>query len=168
MISTEFGSDAREVYPGELIGYRYWNVDRSRRLRSMMIATVIWSREVKAACAREWITILGNTTDNVPHDSPGVRCKCGIYGWYTPQAATGGSLLADLYNRLGVSIFGAVAVSGAIIPGTIGFRAERARILGVVDPKRRIDMTLYPDVARLDTPGDLIELFPPQEVPWAR
>jgi hypothetical protein len=64
----------------------------------------------------------GGTIRASQHKTPVPECTCGIYGWYTPEAA--------LYEHTG-DVVGVVEVSGRVLLGTTGFRAERAKIIAI-------------------------------------
>lgn len=69
------------------------------------------------------------TKELAPIPSP--NCSCGIYARYFPQD------LDDLLHTTsyhGPSVIGAILASGNVELGTRGFRAEKAKVLGVVVP----------------------------------
>lgn len=67
------------------------------------------------------------TKELAPIPSP--NCSCGIYARYFPQDLDD-LLHSTIYN--GPSVIGVIAASGNIELGSRGFRAEKAKILGVV------------------------------------
>jgi hypothetical protein len=64
----------------------------------------------------------GGTIRASQHRTPVPECTCGIYGWYTPEAA--------LYEHTG-DVVGVIEVSGRVLLGSTGFRAERAKIIAI-------------------------------------
>jgi hypothetical protein len=88
----------------------------------------------------------GGTIRASQHKTPVPECTCGIYGWYTPEAA--------LYEHTG-DVVGVIEVSGRVLLGTTGFRAERAKIVAItMNPraatveKTRLFMKLATDGSR--------------------
>lgn len=122
--------------------------DRDRYLLTAVSAGPTWdARDLTASCARHecgssvlsnWygsnpamfaLSAGGKLNTTVPgcscagrHLAPNAECTCGIYGWYTPDFAT--------REHTG-AVFGVVEISGRVLLGTTGFRAERARIVAV-------------------------------------
>lgn len=160
-----FSSDTA-VYPGELLGYRYWDLMTDGVLQSLSFY-------------QDWETCLEATCGDGHHPAPNEGCGCGIYAWYTPGDAGAGTCHEWVVNQSSY-VFGVIAASGKIVPGTKGFRAERARILGLFE---KPDATCgydfepvdwdhykarYPDVKFASSVEELTSWFPPQDVPWAR
>lgn len=76
------------------------------------------------------------------HRIPDAKCLCGLYGWYNPQYA--------LHEHTG-DVVGVIEVSGRILMGTMGFRAERARIIAIALNDRRVTPDLQRRFSLLDT-----------------
>lgn len=167
--------DEEAVYPGTLLGYRYWRTD-NRVLRSV-IWDVPWDRPTVTAVCRDEYGLLLDDEQAPLHSAPWQECCCGFYGWYTSEEALSNHVsnwgLGDPEHRSDALIFGTIAASGKVIPGTIGFRAEKAQILGVVGQGMAWASVAtdfearYPDVAVAESIEDLIRRFPPQDVPWS-
>lgn len=76
------------------------------------------------------------------HQIPSAACLCGLYGWYNPQYA--------LHEHTG-DVVGVIEVSGRILMGTMGFRAERARIIALAVNERCATPELHRRFMRLGT-----------------
>lgn len=196
--SADFGwheTSQAEVYPGELLIYRYWRFGPSEKilqrddgkvtrvlaepaLTGVAYRTYHWAHGGnKARCHR-----INAFLDH--HSAPSSKCKCGFYGWYRPEDATrhlGNGSLGLNYGGLleamvlkSATVFGACQVSGKIVPGAAGVRASNARIVAiVVDPMldSHCDMGSwvrenFPEVEIFSTKKKLVEKFPPQTNPW--
>jgi hypothetical protein len=156
------------VVPGVLRGYRTWRINRSGKLASTAEPYLWRLSEQTAACVKPE-AILGPSglpcscpicqTGRRPHGAPAGDCECGFYGWYSPRDA----------RLVEAPVFGAIEVSGRILLGTHGFRAERARVLGLVlpdgpwaDPLRWVcRANLVPTYGSRD---ELVEQLPPDDV----
>lgn len=144
------------LVPDALRGYRTWaGVTVDRRLRSTGV-THAWSPACfvgEASAGEESARCLAVPQDQ--HPAPERTCSCGIYGWYHP----------DDTRIVSAPIFGAVRLSGRVVLGTHGFRAERASVLAltVADPLVRHELRLlgYPVY---DSRAELLEAFPPEDV----
>lgn len=150
--NEDFGwstSDATLHPPGELIGFRYWRMHSDgSSIESVTRPNHTWSIEGNVAdCDTDISHVLARPADRdaelIPHgESPAQWCKCGFYAWYKASEAVRnhgrgdfGLWNASLLSPTSVLIFGAIAASGRIIPGTTGFRAEKARLLGLMVPE---------------------------------
>lgn len=185
----EYGNETSKVYPGTLRGYRWWN--RSAYLPAFALVGIgmgrryQWRTESVAVCRHaspeetfyratdpgvvvDPILVrkyreMGITVDKLVHGrSPDPGCECGFYAFYRPEEAR---------NQRG-AYFGVIEASGTIIPGTKGFRAERARIAAVSIPWWSLDNNekdefreTYPSVEVFSYIGDLLAAYPPQESP---
>lgn len=103
---------------GELVGFRAWLVETSPR-----VALYSLGRQVEWP-GDDWTRATCERCD----DLPGERCSCGIY------CARDAPHLYGLryYDHGGdeqVTVVGELALAGKVIPGTQGFRAEKARVL---------------------------------------
>jgi hypothetical protein len=125
------------LVPGELRGYRMWRV-RSGQLVANNSFNGEWMRgRLDAICRRSDMT-------KPSHDAPAEGCGCGIYGWYRPDEAR-------LHRG---DVFGVVAVSGRVLLGDFGFRAQRGRVLAVVvEPPVRLSGTEISATGSLTLPG---------------
>jgi hypothetical protein len=138
------------VVPGALRGYRTWRIDPSGQLASYALPYVWRMSEQRAACFRP-----GYHCAQAPADT----CMCGFYGWYSPHDTR---LMAG-------DVLGAIEVRGRVLLGTHGFRAERARVLGLVLPAGpKADLLrvlcreqLVPTYASVD---ELVEHLPADDV----
>jgi hypothetical protein len=99
------------------------------------------------------------------HSAPAPGCRCGIYGWYD---------LNDAMVEHSGEVLGVIEVSGRVILGTRGFRAERAKIVALAPNTSGLNPTYdhssltrrfqalgarY-EVPMLD-PGELYRRYPP-------
>lgn len=167
----EFENPNLKLYLGELRGYRYWWAYRGT-LFSVSMATVWRTSSIQASCY-----------SHDKGDSPRAGCLCGIYAWYFPSEARrnhreGKYGLKE--NGPGL-VLGVIAASGTIVPGTVGFKAERATVKAVsltgVHPEDCETCALsayqgstdfsyhYPDVELFDTDEELLAKYPPQPLP---
>jgi hypothetical protein len=106
---------------GEAIGWRAWRVviDGEVRLASVDVGRTLWhpGRFATARCLR-----------GADHLAPDAACTCGFYAAGTREYLVGLGTY-DRYTRVCPIVIGKVALSGIVIPGSLGFRAERARPL---------------------------------------
>lgn len=98
------------------------------------------------------------------HQIPTRSCTCGIYGWYTPEWA----LLEHTAEIMGV-----IEVTGKVLLGTSGFRAEKAEIKAITVNERfatpavyRNVMTMmggerYQGIELIPNPEKLVNAYPP-------
>lgn len=114
---------------GEIVGWRAWKIigsEREPRLFSVTNSTLWVPGEwIEAVCSR------GHTSEQIPHEG----CACGIYA-----ARTREHLLEMSYNRYGdddTVVIGEVGFAGKVIPGTQGWRAQKARPLRLFVPYER-------------------------------
>lgn len=146
--------DAQLVNSG-LRGYRTWILNPGGRLTSTAVAYDWQLKSQVAEClASPWNPALGDLCGLEPgHAVPDARCKCGFYAWYHPRDT----------RIVEADVFGAVEASGRVLLGAHGFRAERARLLGVVIPEDFAEHMLSArDLAeRLGANG--IPVFPSRE-----
>lgn len=144
-----FGDD-RALVAGSLIGFRCWaSVDGFGRLRSTGVQYA-WPRN--SATHPDTAQCRGGLCGG---QAPSARCGCGLYGWYSP---------ADSRLVRG-TVFGAIEATGRVQLGTHGFRAERARVLGVVTEYRTYASLLQRAGHRLfDSREALLEAYPAQDM----
>jgi hypothetical protein len=145
-----------EVVPdviGEVYGYRVWQVHHPHgenpeavRLQSLGAGgpkhATIWTpgKTMEAYCAKG-------------HVPPAEKCSCGFYAARTIEHLLSmhyhsGFVYDDTADAL---VVGKVAMSGKIIPGTQGWRAQRVRpVVGLVLPSRWKALAMlkvqYPEV----------------------
>lgn len=167
----DFTSDV-ELFPGTLRGYRYWRVNRYCEdwtpLTGVSVESFTWKpRDNHARCV-----YLDNNgavhpvhSENSESDIPNTMCQCGFYAWYEPQGAiqNHGNACMGLDGDI---VLGVIEASGLIIPGSKGFRAEKADVVALMPGKMQI--TGYSDVSLLSSVDDLIQKYPPQEVTWKK
>jgi hypothetical protein len=156
------------VVPAALRGYRTWLLGRDGGLLARL--PYEWSFGQQQATCLVGQTYcdcyLCSALRDVPppaHSAPCDGCVCGFYGWYRPD---------DTRLQHG-QVFGAIEVTGRVLMGTHGFRAERARVLGLVAEEsafrggdiaalfRRAGQHLVP-VYR--TRAELLRALPPDDV----
>lgn len=165
---SEFGDSDSPVFLGELRGYRKWlagpHVYDGNRFGLKLLSVFqldFWGSEpIVAKCHGGMIEVDRQWEPFVHGSSPDPKCTCGIYAFYGPNP-----------RYLG-SISGSIAASGTIIPGTLGFRAERARIEALVfEGRNSVTEGLrssYPEVPIFPDWESLVKEFPPSDVPWRR
>lgn len=126
---SDFGNGEIRTFPGRLRGYRYFRMCAP----AMCLHSVVWNSldtwwdkdEKQAECQNPWYR------EERCADSPGLDCRCGFYGWYEPGIALNNQHNHEVGLELqpeNVLVFGVVSASGNIVPGTVGFRAERMKI----------------------------------------
>jgi hypothetical protein len=111
---------------GEIIGWRAWNVvgEHDIRLGSVTHTSYIWHPGTKYVIAECSL----HSTEEIPDE----KHPCGFYA-----AKTREHLLSMSYHRYTDTdnvVIGEVALSGKVIPGTQGWRAQKARIVKVYVP----------------------------------
>lgn len=151
-----------DLVAGAVRAYRSWRVDE-HGLISAYIAARWFSPAMAAQCLRT--RRLGGVADaDTDHAAPDPSCRCGIYAWYQPgdtEAVAG-------------QVFGVVELTGRMLLGARGLRAEKARVLAVslvpgrgrrdVDRQRLQRWCTANDVELLDDPAAVAERFPPEDV----
>jgi hypothetical protein len=85
--------------------------------------------------------------------APSAKCSCGFYGRYDIQGA--------LYQ--GGDVTGVIEVSGRVILGTKGVRAERARIVALAGAPL-LTRFRYSGVKHFRNPSLMVEEFPPPDM----
>lgn len=142
-------SESSFAHSGEMVaatlrGYRSWKLSGGRghssttfrhgfRTLQAVSADVVWeSKFLTAICNRRgfnpYVAMMSpgqsnhKALDGTELPVPTSRCSCGIYGWYEPENAM------RLHTG---AVVGVVEFSGRIVMGTVGFRAEKARIVGI-------------------------------------
>lgn len=112
-----------------IIGWRQWRVtdhEGTILLGSMTIRDVWEADLVIGVCRRLPGAARPGPKPPALHPVPDLACTCGVYAHklYQPRPAV---------FRAGVYVAGPVALSGRVIEGTRGYRAERGRIVGPLD-----------------------------------
>jgi hypothetical protein len=158
----------RELVPGSLRGYRTWRrVGRRARVPDGMLPLtavtrrhVLWGPTLSADCTETDFVIPGVTRVHVDgeHRSPASWCECGIYGWYEPHDTA-------MLDPGAFGVFGVIQVSGLVLMGDSGFRAERARIVAVVTRNKRVATACEEaGIAVYRRRHDLLRDYPPDDV----
>jgi hypothetical protein len=117
---------------GEVIGWRVWRVlhpsdEKKIRLQSLGAGgaqhSAIWTpgKIMEAFCSQ-------------PHTPPQEKCSCGFYAAITREHLMSMHYHSgfDYDTRTDVLVVGEVAMQGKVIPGTLGWRAQRVRPLRVM------------------------------------
>lgn len=115
-------ADDRELVVGEVVAYRGWNLyEDYSSVRLESLGGDMWPRGgwMVAEC------------DGHGHEVPGEDCSCGIY------AARDREHLFQMGYNSRAAVQGTVALAGKVIPGSQGWRAERARPLCITVPYER-------------------------------
>lgn len=145
----------RALVPGTLRGYRSWRVTFDEGLLMAVNFDYTWQPGENHATCLDW-----PPTFQTEHQAPQLNCTCGFYACYSPATTQWGQA---------IPFMGVVELSGRMVLGTRGVRAERARIVASLQPywparaaERIKDM--YPDVKWFRNHEDMVEAFPPQDV----
>lgn len=104
---------------GEIVGFRAWLVETSPRVSLYSLnGSIEWPGDdwTRAVCRR-----CGDAL-------PGEWCRCGIYCARDALHLHGLSY-HDHGGEDQVTVVGELALAGKVIPGTQGYRAEKARVL---------------------------------------
>lgn len=107
-----------ELVAGPIVGNRGWSLawtEEGWRLRSHVARHVWEPGVVEATCLPDTTPISSGEWRHGPDEPcPALKCKCGIYGvWEGPLFAP---------------VVGTISAEGRVIPGTKGFRAQKARV----------------------------------------
>lgn len=104
---------------GEILAYRAWCVDLRWDREALLLSFngTVWPRDawLTAECGHESC------------ETPGEHCHCGVYA-----ARDRDHLQRMAYNRREYGppvVIGEVGLVGKVIPGTQGWRAEKARVV---------------------------------------
>ena len=120
------------VVPGEVVGWRAWIVAleglREPRLRSLYF-DVLWptDRWLEAETQTEW----GRTEC---HGICAARDREHLASMHRYNATSGPRYVEGGGEHVGVAAIGEVALAGLIVPGSRGYRAEKARVLSILVP----------------------------------
>ncbi len=123
---------------GEVLGWRAWRIvphPRAPQLRSCVWET-IWptSTWCRAECGN------GKTHDEgIPAES----CTCGLYAARDREHLLDmgyNGYSADANPEFGVKVIGQVAFAGKVIPGSLGYRAEKGRVVRLEVPYEFMDL----------------------------
>ena len=135
----------------EVVGWRAWTIKLSEPKRPVLYSPVrdgSWPPDAwfVAECGRG-------------HQPPGEHCSCGVY------AARDREHLDDLRyaydDRL--AVIGEVGLAGRVVVGTMGWRAERARVRRLFVPYEHWPF-VAPLAATYRVPVDLANTLGPQEL----
>lgn len=148
MSSEEF--DGRPFVAGSVTAIRAFKVDSLGRLcsptRSFVFtpgvneATCEYNpmREMQRALSRAFTSILEvapktvagpGEEDDPKHRAGQIGCSCGFYGYHCPET--------NPYMAGVDTVEAIVEATGLVTHGTKGIRAEKLRIVGVIDPAKR-------------------------------
>ena len=130
--------------PGTLLVHRGWNV-REGGFLAAYSAPYVWERGVNEAVCKAYIQGIDHRKAPVTH------CTCGFYGLYVPNAVDN------------VDVRGVVEVSGRVILGTRGVRAQKAKIVALATVNPTIKAR-YRGVDYFDWPSDMIAKYPVTDV----
>lgn len=121
-------TDGRLRVGGKLTGYRHWAIGRMNG--QFRLFPVFVHHETPQPYARGVATAYcANEGWDEPHRSPFGECSCGLYAlWDLKTAAHHRSLVQH------ATILGQVEAWGKSLPGTSGFRSEKAMIAALYTP----------------------------------
>lgn len=153
---TREPDDGPALVPGELRGYRQFELRPDGLYPLVQAGSGPWDGQLeRARCAT-----------GGDHAAPAGDCRCGLYAWYRPGAAT---------VAIG-PVSAVVAARGRCVLGDRGFRAAEARIEAVTLPlamriypstaarTRRMLAERYPDTRIYPTARQMLRDYPPQDV----
>lgn len=117
---------------GEIVGWRAWQIIGNRhvpRLRSVTWSSHFWptDRWTFASCHGE--DVCGASEDG---KIPGECCSCGLYCAKSREQLV--SLGYNTYGDHSKVVVGKVGLAGKVIPGSQGWRAEKARVVELYLP----------------------------------
>lgn len=120
------------VVPGEVLGWRAWDVHHLGSLvrLSSVSAQAHWpvADFTVATCRGQETCVRGGVR------IPNSNCTCGIYSANSFEQLTRHLPYAQYRSSKQQKVIGQVALSGKIIEGTQGYKAERARIAHLYFP----------------------------------
>ena len=146
--------------PGTLRGYRAWSprgvmgsrVDLHPLYARPGVSAWVDGENV-ATCNLLRITFERATAPVHTTPAPQWDCRCGFYARYEPTQSANGT-----------DVLGVIEAYGRVILGERGFRAEKARILGLTHSwgwvTRHLQDT-YPQAQFFPTLEEMLEAFPP-------
>lgn len=117
------GFDGAPLVAGSVTATRVFAVDSLGRLRSTMSdwshkSTIITPGVNRARCQQR----------PESHEAPDGDCECGYYAYSDTEQRT------EYERRTSPNVHGVIEASGRVIHGTKGVRAEKMRVVAVVDP----------------------------------
>jgi len=120
----------RALIPGTIYAYRWWVVNPIT-LTMHALNGELWSSETTAQCIKYTYAfdIAWPGSGGGRHNAPDPGCTCGIYARYLPTDLDG--IVESRYNTTFVP--GVVEIKGNVELGTLGLRAEKAKILAFSD-----------------------------------
>lgn len=162
---SDYSGHEVPLVPGTLRGYRSWTIDSNGFLHPINPwPNSAWTNGInESVCHGDH----GRSDMDRCGSSPGKNCTCGFYATHIPFYAT------HIPLPWRGSVIGVIEASGRVIIGTQGFRAQKARIVAVVDPVaqhrwtahgRAMLLDNYPDVDWFQDPERMWEKYPPQDL----
>lgn len=164
-----YSGNGVDLVPGRLRGYRGWRLasavgERPLRLTSLTANTVWpWTPTVRASCHRAEIIASGRGSfdplpPHDPDDVPNATCSCGFYARHR-------------IDGIGTHpVTGVIEAWGRVEVGTLGFRAQMARLIALCMTNDWATHALSEELSALyrvqvfATPGDMLEAYPPHDV----
>lgn len=151
---------------GSVFGVRWFSVDSHGRLTGPQTSSMWKPGENVARCSSlrlygslsYSVSLFGSSlpelstpepTKAEKHETPADNCACGFYAYALgcddkQYALKDGPFRRDKARR----VYAVVEAYGRVMLGTKGFRAEKARIVAVHDPRRLVNAQAYPEVER--------------------
>lgn len=131
----------RPLIAGSLTGIRAFSVDRLGRLIGPQFGTVFRPGENLAQCVSQsqavsfttghgMIFVSDAPHNEVPHQIGSVGCTCGYYAYFDRKA--------NRYQMPG-NVLGLIQGYGTATTGSRGFRAEKAKLLALIDERYKRD-----------------------------
>lgn len=140
--------DDRELLPGEVLGWRAWDVVTLGKLVRLQSVThkggldSVWptDRWFRAECSRgaaegDPFKCPASADGRIPGvtSGGGRNCGCGLYSAMTYKQLTE-DLSYGHYQVTGETVIGQVAFAGKVVIGSQGYRAERGRVAHIYVP----------------------------------
>lgn len=159
-MSSENGYRVPDVV-GAVLGYRAWTVLGEGRGTRLASVTALNSKEPIMTLHAIWppsrwtVAICPNNAAHNP-TVPVEDCGCGLYSARSREQLV--QLGYGVYGEVPDKVIGEIAMSGKVIPGSQGWRAEKARVTRLWVPYER------PEWARVlgevyGVPVELANLF---------
>lgn len=142
MVAQQFGSSGEPIFvPDSLRVYRSFIAQQQGVDGDASLIAVAWNKEVYDPTVRTYVAHCATTTryPNGPHDIPRVHaeaalegkdrcpmpdCTCGFYAYYEQSM----HILKSETFACSIPLHAVVQVSGRVLMGTRGVRAEKMRI----------------------------------------
>lgn len=114
----------QELVPGKLRGFRWFRTNENSRYGiGAVFKPVAWRVHMSAKC----YSVNNGQATNKHCSSPNIECHCGIYAYYSPPFVETLRAADDL-------MYGVIEVTGRVLLGSSGFRAENASIVAIARP----------------------------------